>query len=75
MRIFTCLAVALLSVSSISVFSQNSDSGLKGNLRFDNSLDTYGKSYAPGSTPMVLTSDDQIIVTGTAYSNAESYSP
>lgn len=75
MRIFTCLAVALLSVSSISVFSQNSNSGLKGNLRFDNSLDTYGKSYAPGSTPMVLTSDDQIIVTGTAYSNAESYSP
>ena len=73
MKIFTCLAVALLSLSSVSVSAQ--DSELKGELKFENALDGYGKSSAPSSTPILMTSEGNIVVTGTTYPNASSYYP
>ena len=75
MKISTCLAVALLSLSSMSAFAQDAESDLKGELKFENALDAYGKTSAPSSTPMVMTSEGNIIVTGTEYPNASSYYP
>ena len=69
------MAVALLSLSSMSAFAQNDDSGLKGELKFENALDDYGKSSAPSSTPILMTSEGNIVVTGTTYPNASSYYP
>lgn len=63
MKISTCLAVALLSLSSMSAFAQDAESELKGELKFENV--TVSGGYAQGSTPMVATSEGNIVVTGT----------
>lgn len=75
MKFFTLLAALLLSLSSISVFAQDADNELKGDLKFENALDAYGKSSAPNYTPMVMTAEGNIIVTGSEYPSAQAYYP
>ena len=75
MKFFTYLAAALLSLSSTSVFAQDADNDLKGDLKFENALDAYGKSSAPNYTPMVFTSEGNIIVTGSAFPSTAAYYP
>lgn len=75
MKFFTYLAAAMLSLASTSVFAQDADNELKGDLKFENALDAYGKSSAPNFTPMVFTSEGNIIVTGSEYPSAQAYYP
>lgn len=75
MKFFTYLAAALLSLSSISAFAQDADNELKGDLKFENALDAYGKSSAPSFTPMVFTSEGNIIVTGSEFPSVQAYYP
>lgn len=63
MKISTCLAVALLSLSSMSLYAQEADSELQGELKFENV--TVAGGYAQMSTPMAITSENKIVVTGT----------
>lgn len=64
MKFFTLLAALLLSLSSISVFAQDADK-LKGDLKFENV--TMG-GYNQASTPMAITSDGNVVITGTTVS-------
>lgn len=66
MKIFTCLAVALLSLSSISGYAIE-DSDLKGDLKFKG---VTMKGYAQVSTPMAITSEGNVAVTGTVASSS-----
>ena len=65
MKFFTYLAAFLLSLSSTVVFAQDADDELKGELKFENV--TMG-GYAQGSTPMAITSDGNVVMTGTTAS-------
>ena len=62
MKFFTYLAAALLSLSSTSVFAQDADNELKGDLKFENVV---MGGYNQASTPMAITSEGNIVVTGT----------
>lgn len=62
MKFFTYLAAAMLSLSSISAFAQDADNELKGDLKFENVV---MGGYNQASTPMAITSEGNIVVTGT----------
>lgn len=62
MKFFTYLAAALLSLSSTSVFAQDADNELKGDLKFENVV---MGGYNQASTPMAITSEGNVVVTGT----------
>lgn len=62
MKFFTYLSAALLSLSSTSVFAQDADNELKGDLKFENVV---MGGYNQASTPMAITSEGNVVVTGT----------